>query len=271
MQCGTILGLDQDGTGGTSFWDLGRLRPDLVLMDLVVLLHPELKDNEMSDYETIFFRKILPLSDASGVPACPKTWLPPTPEEGSVHVTATYGVSLPENNPTFVGKPSFVVLETLYPLAHNSLAMELGVDVENIELAMGNKDKVDLSDSDLVVTVTVRILGCMDPKCGINIGEKLDGIGPSLQSAIGVSSVSIGKPSTIIVQDARGDLMHLDALVESSKTNLPQQDLFDPPAPSSSSNSFVTSSSENDPVTCGSNGISPGAVVGILVGVLLFV
>lgn len=52
MRCGSVIALDKSHSGsGNPYWETSRLRPDIVLMDLVTLMHPgEFDDLECSRF-----------------------------------------------------------------------------------------------------------------------------------------------------------------------------------------------------------------------------
>lgn len=61
-QSGNVWNYDLGGnaTGALPFWELGVLRPDLILLDLIKIFHPELA----GDHEFVFYRSIAPVATA---------------------------------------------------------------------------------------------------------------------------------------------------------------------------------------------------------------
>ena len=39
--------------GGSDFWESGIVRPDIILQDLVTILHPEIEAKELTYYEQL--------------------------------------------------------------------------------------------------------------------------------------------------------------------------------------------------------------------------
>ena len=258
MQCGSLIGLDKsqmDGTGNT-YWELGRVRPDLVLMDLVTLMHPDVGIQE----ETTFFRMLPPLSDSSGVPTCPRTLLPESPEAGTVHVTSVFTMDVSNADPELIGASRFAVLEKLYPTTNAKLAEAVGVEVSDLEIAMANQQ---FDDAQFSIAVTVRVSNCQDHVCGAEIGTKLNAIGPELETALELDWVTVQRDASMstVVLDKDGDIIPLDAIVvvpDSGSDSLPD---------SSSTTTSNADNAESEPdKKC--NEMSGGAILGIGFGLL---
>ncbi|MGD9740732.1 MAG: ABC transporter substrate-binding protein [Bauldia sp.] len=63
VQAGQVWNYDLGGTetGALPFWELGVLRPDLILLDLLKIFHPELAE----DHAFVFYRSIEPVAAAT--------------------------------------------------------------------------------------------------------------------------------------------------------------------------------------------------------------
>ena len=214
MQCGGVIALDKSHeatTGANSYWQMGRIRPDLIFRDLVVLMHP---DVAMEGEDTTFFRLLPPLTNATGVPACPRpSSLPAVPETGTVHVSAAYGLELPDFVFDVIGASHLAVLDKLYPDIHGLLATELGVEDEDLEIDMANT-----KEGALVVTVRVSPCDGEGHACAVDVGEKMRDLGPALQEAIGLSGVTVKEDlvGSLHVVDAEGDIIPLFDLENTS-------------------------------------------------------
>jgi hypothetical protein len=268
MQCGSLIGLDksqQDG-GKNQYWELGRLRPDLVLMDLVTLMHPDLGISE----ETTFFRMLSPLSNATGVPQCPRTLLPAKPEEGTVHVTSIFAVDMasdPSPPSDIIGASRFAVLDRFHPTANAKIAEALSLDLSDVEIAMSNQG-IGNADSGFGIAVTVRVTNCRDHSCGTQVGEKLDGLGQGIEEALDLRWVSVQRdPSrSTLVLDREGDIIPLEALLSpiGSGNSSPVSTTT-----TATSNDLETNESKGNGSTNGSSdGIDSSKIAGIVVGVV---
>ena len=213
MQCGSVIALDKSHSGsGNPYWETSRLRPDLVLMDLVKLVHPDVA----IDHETTFMRILPPPANSSGVPACPRALLPVVPDEDTVHVTSRYLVSIDESSAASdaIGAPHFAVLNRFYPFANGKIAEALGIDKMDLKLAMANEMQEGSSEFDIAVTVRVR--NCEAHSCAVEVGQKLDAIGSAeIERSLDLSGVSVerdpSKPT--LVRDREGDVIPLADLV----------------------------------------------------------
>ena len=260
MQCGSVIALDKaHGGSGNTYWELGRVRPDLILMDLVTLMHPDL---ELDQETTTFFRMLPPPTNLTQVPDCPRTWLPEQPGPDTVHVTAGFATQIVvENLPTseeLIGAPHFAVLERFYPTVHTALAKALAVNVQDLEIAMSNeilpppqerRAAQDGDDSSFGISVTVRVPSCQEHSCGVEVGEKLNTLGPdTMEQALDLPWIKVERDlsRSVLVLDGEGDTIPLEDLVVVAA----QQGGND-----------NTNNNDDD---C----LSAGAIVGIVLGVL---
>lgn len=244
MQCGSVLALDQAHSGsGNPYWELGRVRPDLILRDLVTLMHPDLNIQE----ETTFFRLLPPPSNNEGLASCPRTKLPVTPKDGTVHVTSHFVVTM-DSPAGIIGAPHFEVLEGLYSSGAHEIADKLGTHATDLEIAMANQAPSHLS---FTIVLTARVRGCNDHACGVAVGQKMNDVGSkAIERASGVGWISVKQDSTVstLVLDGDGDIIPLVDLVGTSST------------------AVTDSNDASDNLT---NDLSSGAIAGIAVGVSL--
>ena len=222
LRCGSVLALDQaHGVQGNTYWDLGRIRPDLILEDLVQLMHPDVSIE--GDDTTTFFRLLPPATNLTGVPACPRTVLPNPPSAGTVHITAHYLLeanppSSAETPPDFIGAPEFVVLDKLYTAVQPAVAEELGVEAQHVQLRMLNHQQQDADNEGVVpLAVTVRVTNCPNHQCAVPVGEKLTSLGSVMAQALNLAWVPETQPdaASIVVLDRQADRIPLADLLSS--------------------------------------------------------
>ena len=255
MQCGSLIGLDKsqlDGTGNT-YWELGRVRPDLVLMDLVTLMHPDVGIQE----ETTFFRMLPPLTNNTGVPSCPRIFLPEMPEGGTVHVSSLFDVVVSSPPNPIIGASRFEVLDRLYPNTNALVAEALEVDVSDMEIAMSNSREA--GNAGFSIAVTARVLGCQDHFCGAQVASKLDAAEQVIEKGFDLNWVAVKRDTSrsTIVLDREGDIIPLEAL-------LADDDSVDTVSVSTATSESNTESDESDQT----ENIGSGTTVGIVIGVL---
>jgi hypothetical protein len=90
VRCGEVYANDNlVGTRGNPFFELGVLRPDLILDDLVTILHSD----QSSGRPLTFYQKVSPPASSLGIPPCPRTYFPNTPAVGQVYVFSKMRVS----------------------------------------------------------------------------------------------------------------------------------------------------------------------------------
>lgn len=239
MQCGSVIALDKSHSRmGNAYWEVGRLRPDLILLDLVSLLHPDIEIEE----ETTFFRAMPPPANMTDIPPCPVTRLPSKPSRGTVHVSSIFIIEL-GNEPTanHIGEPHFTIQENFYPKVHRELAEVLGVDSGDLEIAISNH--MPPTKDGFAIAVTVRVSGCQDHSCSLEAGQSLAILAPVIEKFLDYSWVKVRseQTSSIVVVDHEGDRIPLVDLLE---VNVPYH-------------------SEGDR-------LSTGAVLGIVLGALAF-
>ena len=211
MRCGSVLALDKaHGPNGNPYWDIGRLRPDLILEDLVSLMHP---DVEMTG-ETTFFRMLPPPTNLTGLEACPRTLLPPTPESGTVHITGSFVLEAsPPSDTEFMGSPKFIIFDKLYSSVNTAVAKELNVDPEDMEISMLN----DVDQGFFPFAVTVRVSNCKNNKCGLEIGKQMNAIVSVIHEAL----------DTAWVSDVKQIPSHPIVVLDNSEEKIPLIDLYD--------------------------------------------
>ena len=258
MRCGSVLALDKaHGPNGNPYWDVGRVRPDLILEDLVSLMHPDV--DVVS--ETTFFRMLPPPTDLTGVEACPRTLLPSKPEDGTVYVTGSFVLEAnPPSDTVFMGSPEFLVFDKLYSKVNTAIAQDLEIDMEDMEIRMLNSK--DLGFFPFVVTV--RLSNCNNHKCGVSIGQQMTTLDTVILHALDIDWVSgVQQVSSypVVVLDEEGARVPLvDLLPE--ETN---PDSIPIPQPESSQEPVVTMIDNNDSRQMSKVGLSVGIVATILV------
>ena len=289
MQCGTLIGLDKahsSSSGGNPYWELGRIRPDLILLDLVALMHPDVK---VPQDDTTFFRMLPAPTNKTGLPACPRTLLPVKVPSGTVYVTANYVVKI-TNPPSatssesmIIGAPRFAILDRFSPTLNVDLASKLGVNKNDLEIVLTNgmehDDDDDDDDSSFTIAVTVRVSknNCQDHSCGVSVGEKLSDLGPDIERSLGLSWITVDRDDTVTsvrILDHKGDIIPLTDLLfrdEGPTTPDNNNDGNAGESRGSSSSDMV----DGEPIMMATTGtdddddkLSSGALAGIVVGVL---
>lgn len=217
MRCGSVLALDKAHTGaGNPYWEVGRLRPDLVLEDLVVLLHPDVRSPNDT---TTFFRELPQPADMTGVQACPRTLLPARPEPGALFVVASFPVHLGSPQPALVGRWHFAVLDRLYTGAHSLMAEQLETSAANVDVALSNDDLEGAPiGSSFELKVTVRVPNCAAHRCDVPMGTRLAAFAGPMKQALALDWIEVRQHPTraVDVLDAEGDIIPLGDLVPSA-------------------------------------------------------
>jgi len=269
MRCGSVLALDKaHGPSGNPYWDIGRLRPDLILEDIVALMHPDVEIQG----ETTFFRKLPIPQDLSGVEECPRTLLPPKPEKGSVHITASFVMKAePPSEVAFMGSPEFSIYDKLYSNVNSAVARKLNVNLEDMEIRMMNR--MDLGF--FPFAVTVRVSNCPDHKCGLEIGQDMNALDEVIVDALDIPWISgvkeISTLPVVVVDEFDDRIPLIDLLPEEKDTHeKPEPEPMPEPVKESkpeSSEVPITKVEENS-----DGGVSKvGLGVGIAATVLVYV
>jgi iron complex transport system substrate-binding protein len=163
FQCDNVFGNDGQLTPisvGNPFFEEGVVRPDLILKDLVQIMHPDL-DFEHTRY---FYRQMSNLTDRTGVPECPFVDFPSIPQ-GGVYVTRLYRVS---------GLTGSALLDAVHPTLKPLVSTRLGVPASMFEIYLTaqqpRNDSVQFAINWLVPCPQPR------PECGIDAARKLETI-----------------------------------------------------------------------------------------------
>uniref|UniRef100_A0A7S4AX69 Uncharacterized protein n=1 Tax=Pseudo-nitzschia australis TaxID=44445 RepID=A0A7S4AX69_9STRA len=257
MQCGSVIGLDKSQNGsGNKYWELGRLRPDLVLMDLVTLMHPDLEVQE----ETTFFRMLPPLSNSTGMSPCLRATLPMKPEKETVHVVSIFTIDMadPPSTSNIIGPSHFAILERFYPSVNIEVAKALNVDVLDLEMGMSNNGMQVADNSSFQIAVTVRVPNCQDHSCAVEVGVKLAALGKEIEKALDLPWIFVQRDTSksTVVLDHESDIIPLLDLAHDN----------DPIAPVTSINTTDRSNDSDSRV-----GVLVGIVVGALAVILIAV
>lgn len=153
MQWGTVIGLDKaHSSSWNPYWETGWLRPDLVLTDLITIMHPDLNIQGKTIFPNSSF-----CFEYNGNMVVSMSWLPEYPNDWNIHVTFIFLVDISNPPSSLLGAPHFVVLDQFYPAANVKIATAICVDVADMEIVIVEKMKYS-------PYLTVRIPGCQKSK-----------------------------------------------------------------------------------------------------------
>jgi hypothetical protein len=135
FQCGAVLANSKAiraPLAGNPFFELGVVRPDLILADLLHYAHPELRPqligSDGSAYVPHFYERPAPLTNSAGVPPCPDVAVPDVPPAGSAMFTQLLSVS----------GPTVFALQPLLPAVARAMSDATGVPRGSLGLSIAN-------------------------------------------------------------------------------------------------------------------------------------
>lgn len=166
-------------------------------------------------------RILPPPADTTAAPSCPRTMLPVKPDETTVHVTSQFVVSTDASAFETIGAPYFAVLDRIYPSANAKIAESLGVNKEDLKLAMANGEQ---DYSRFEIAVTVRVPNCDSHSCAVGVGQKLETVGSAeIEKALDLSGISVQPNSSesTRVLDSKGDIVPLADLISTETDVVP--------------------------------------------------
>lgn len=225
------------GMPGNPYFEEGVLRPDLILMDLVQLFHP---DVEMFQHERDphFYHRLAPLPVGENIGSCDLTTLAARPDKNSMYLYAHFSLT---------GVSQFDFLDNLVEKIQPALENSLGLAAGKVEAFVSN----DPPPSDHKFTIKVVVDAEKCGSCGLEGPE-------SMQSGCLELAGHLSDAGEVIVKElAHG---HSDPLVQNT---VPAHALCHAGDPVISTAFLSTSSS--------SSSLSGGAIAGIVIGSVVFV
>lgn len=194
FQCGRVLSNAKaviPGLPGNPFFELGVLRPDLILLDLVYHLHPYVRTSSafFSAYQPTFYEVLAPLTDRTGVPPCPAPMLPVQPPQGRAFLQVAWEVE---------GADVFAVRDILYPTLKDMLAASLSIAKSDFDITVGGGSFNGSASSGLTLGITAQTVTCAGcPSdagvCNVELARQLVSFGPGLQAALRSVSPGLGQ------------------------------------------------------------------------------
>jgi len=242
FQCAQVLSDSnalQQGLSGNPIHELGVVRPDLILLDLVYFLHPYLRtESELfAKYVPTFYFQLPPLANSNGIPACPMSRLPATPAAGSAHLQRGFAVQ----------GSVFAFRDALYPDIADRVASAFGVDRSRVDFSIINAT----TTQNFIVEITISTGTCdacsapssASVPCDVATARRLEAFAPSLQAIVSSGAVT-ATASPGVIRCA-------------SRVVVPFNDI----------SSYTPGSS----TTKSDDSLSDGAIVGIAIGCFVFV
>lgn len=251
FQCSRVLANSnalQPNLAGNPYFELGVVRPDLILLDLVYFLHPYLRRESalFENYKPTFYFQMPPLTDSTGVPPCPISQLPVTPDASSVLLMRSFLVQ---------GAPLFDFRDALYPTIADRVATALDKARAQIDFNILN---VTMSPQSFVLEIVLLSNQCdacpgasSTVRCDVVAARRLDTFAATLQSILVDANANTLSKSSVRPLSAPG------VLKCSTEVTIPFADV-------GGFSAGLAAKSEDGK-------LSSGAIVGIAIGGFVFV
>jgi len=131
FKCGNVFSNGnavQRGMPGNPYWEEGVLRPDLILMDMVQLFHPDVTMFE-HEAEFHFYHKLAPLPNNENMGECGLTTLSARPEKNGMYLFAHFSMH---------DVSQYDFLDNLVEKVQPAIANFLELDMEKVEAFVSN-------------------------------------------------------------------------------------------------------------------------------------
>lgn len=207
VRCREVYAEDNMVTSqGNPFFELGVIRPDLILDDLVNILHPDVSDGAPLN----FYQRVAAPTDGSDIEACPRTYFARRPATGRVFVESTFNLT---------GISSHDFLRQVHAGLKERIASYLSVAPSDLELVVAAFPLPTLD----MFTVSVRALhpecAQVSRDCGIiPLGRRLQAINATLEAALrdlaGSQNVNAVQASKVVVRDSSDNVVPLTVVEE---------------------------------------------------------
>jgi len=185
------------GLPGNPFFEMGVVRPDLILLDLVYFLHPYLRQESalFANYQPTFYNQLAPLGDRTGIPACPDSRLPATPAAGS---------SLLQRNFAIERASVFDFRDALYPTIADKVSAAFAIDRASVDFTIMNYTQQSFVLEIAILSSTCSACGGSGA-CDIGKAKQLDNFAPLLQSII-ANANSVLAGAAVYASGSQGSL-----------------------------------------------------------------